>query len=592
MYKRLGVAEYAEVVENMGRGLLVFEPATDSGTFTLVYKSPEATRLLADSPAHDGWGGCPLHASLPQVLTAVAATGEKHSTEVRLEGAAATLWLRVTVYPLKGGPRLWALLEDVTEARQAQRHQAESEALFRMVTENCRDCLCLHGDRARFLYASPAIRHVLGYEPEEIVGLTPFDLAHPGDLQNVLDPFRRMMLSGEPHGSVTARFRHKLGGYRWLEAAVVKVADCPLPGVYYQSSTRDVTERMLLEQRLTEMGYRDALTGLYNRGYFEEELKRLDRRRSGTVGLVIVDVDGLKVINDALGHDAGDELLKRTARTLTECFRQEDLIARIGGDEFAVLLNDVALEDLRQSGRRIMSMVEEDNCGNPPALSLSLGYAAGEDIATPMRELFRAADDNMYRDRVYRGKSARGAIVNILRRLLTERDLATEEHGNRLEALAVKLGQAAGLSEEQLSALSLFAQFHDVGKVGVPDAILSKPGPLTAHERKEVERHCDVGYRIASASSELLPIAEWILRHHEWWNGKGYPLGLRGEDIPLECRLLAIVDAYDAMTSDRPYRKAMNHEAATAELTRCAGIQFDPGLVGIFTNLNLDGIGP
>jgi diguanylate cyclase (GGDEF)-like protein/PAS domain S-box-containing protein len=580
VYKRLGVTEFAEVMENVGQGLLVFEPAAAGGVFSLAYKSPEAARLLAIAPAHDGWEGCPLRDSLPAVLAAVAATGERRSTEVRLDTAAGRVWLRAGVFPLKGGPRLGVLLEDVTEARQAQQRQAESEALFRMVTENCRDCLCLHGEKARYLYASPAIRHVLGYEPEEVVGLTPFDLAHPSDLQAILEPFRRMMLTGAPHGSVTARYRHKLGDFRWLETMVVRVEGCPLPGVLYQSSTRDVTERMLLEERLTEMGYRDALTGLYNRGYFEEELKRLDRRRSGSVGLFIVDVDGLKVINDALGHDAGDELLRRTARTLVECFRQEDLIARIGGDEFAVLLTDVTLEDLRLAGRRITGKVDEDNCGNPPALSLSLGYAAGQDNATPMRELFREADDNMYRDRLYRGKSARGAIVNILRRLLTERDFATEEHGNRLEALAIRLGQAAGLSEERLSDLALFAQFHDVGKVGVPDAILGKPGPLTTHERKEVERHCDVGYRIASASSELLPIAEWILRHHEWWNGKGYPLGLGGEDIPLE---------YDAMTSDRPYRKAMSHEAALEELSRCAGTQFDPGLVAVFRGLDFDG---
>ncbi len=585
MAKRLGISEYAGVVKNMGQGLLVFEPAAADGSFALAYESPEATRLLVSKAVGTLWDCCLLKDSLPAALAAVATTGERHSAEKRLDTASGPLWLRFSVFPLAGGPRLGVLLDNVTEARRAQQQQAESELLFRMVTENCRDCLCLHGENARFVSASPAIKLVLGYEPEEIIGLTPFDLAHPDDRESILVPFRRMMASGALYGSVTTRYRHKQGSYRWLETVVVKVAGCPLPGVLFQSSTRDVTERKLLEEQLTEMGYRDALTGLYNRTYFEEELKRLDRRRGGLVGLVIADVDGLKLVNDALGHDAGDELLKRTARTLTECFRAEDLIARIGGDEFAVLLEDVTIDDLRQACRRITAKIEEDNCGNPPALSLSLGFASSEDRASPMRELFREADDNMYRDRLYRGKSARGAIVNILRRLLTERDFATEEHGTRLETLAVMLGQAAGLSEERLGDLALFAQFHDVGKVGVPDAILSKPGTLTPHERKEVERHCDVGYRIASASSELMPIAELILRHHEWWNGQGYPLGLGGEDIPLECRVLAIVDAYDAMTSDRPYRRAMSHEAAMAELRRCAGTQFDPKLVEIFAEL-------
>ncbi len=589
MDRRLGVAEYAEVVENMGQGLLVFAIPEEGGAWVPVYMSPEAARLLALPAGRRGWDTCPLRECLPAVLAAVAATGERRTTEERLGADAAERWLRLRFFPLRGGRRIGALLEDATEARQTQRRLAESEALFRMLSESSRDCLCLHADRGRYVYVSPATKLILGYEPEEMAGRTPFDFAHPDDLQAILEPFRRMMVTGMPYGRVTARYRHKNGEYRWLETSVVRVAGCPLPGVVFQSSTRDVTERKQLEEQLTEMGYRDALTGLYNRGYFEEELKRLDRRRIGSVGLMIVDVDGLKVVNDALGHDAGDELLRRTAQTLAECFRKEDLIARIGGDEFAVLLNDATMDDLRMAGRRIMAKVECDNCGNPPALSLSLGFAAGGDHMTPMRELFRAADDNMYRDRLYRGRSARGAIVNILRRLLTERDVATEEHGSRLETLVLRFGRAAGLSEEQLGDLALLAQFHDVGKVGVPDAILSKAGPLTSQERGAVERHCDVGYRIASASSELMPIAEWILRHHEWWNGKGYPLGLAGEAIPFECRLLAIADAYDAMRSSRPYRRALGHGEALAELRRYAGSQFDPRLVDIFLSLDFEG---
>ena len=233
----------------------------------------------------------------------MATTGERHSAEKRLDTASGPLWLRFSVFPLAGGPRLGVLLDNVTEAPRAQQQQAESELLFRMVTENCRDCLCLHGENARFVYASPAIKLVLGYEPEEIIGLTPFDLAHPDDRESILVPFRRMMASGALYGSVTTRYRHKQGSYRWLETVVVKVAGCPLPGVLFQSSTRDVTERKLLEEQLTEMGYRDALTGLYNRTYFEEELKRLDRRRGGLVGLVIADVDGLKLVND---HEYGN----------------------------------------------------------------------------------------------------------------------------------------------------------------------------------------------------------------------------------------------------------------------------------------------
>jgi HD-GYP domain-containing protein (c-di-GMP phosphodiesterase class II) len=144
------------------------------------------------------------------------------------------------------------------------------------------------------------------------------------------------------------------------------------------------------------------------------------------------------------------------------------------------------------------------------------------------------------------------------------------------------LGEAAGLPKRTLSELRLSAQFHDIGKVGIPDRILFKPGPLTSQEYSEMKRHCEIGHRIALSTPDLAPIAKYILHHHEWWNGQGYPMGLKGSEIPLECRILAIVDAYDAMTNNRPYRQAMTHKQAIAELKRCSGKQFDPWLTAIF----------
>jgi len=167
-------------------------------------------------------------------------------------------------------------------------------------------------------------------------------------------------------------------------------------------------------------------------------------------------------------------------------------------------------------------------------------------------------------------------------KMLEARDFITEGHADRVEELSADLGRTLGLTEKKISDLRLLAKFHDIGKVGIPDQILFKPGALTTEERKEMNRHSEIGYRIAKSSADLLPIADWILKHHERWNGQGYPLGLSGETIPLECRILAIVDSYDAMTNHRPYRKAMSQTAAIAELRHCAGKQFDPQLVEKF----------
>lgn len=167
-------------------------------------------------------------------------------------------------------------------------------------------------------------------------------------------------------------------------------------------------------------------------------------------------------------------------------------------------------------------------------------------------------------------------------KMLEVRDFATEEHSQRLAQMAIGLSERVGLPEHRENDLRLLAQFHDVGKIGVPDYILLKPAALSADERKEMKRHSEIGHRIANVITELQPIAEFILKHHEKWDGTGYPLGLAGESIPIENRILAIVDAYDAMTSDHPYRRAMSHEAAAAEIKKGRSSQFDPELADEF----------
>jgi len=170
-------------------------------------------------------------------------------------------------------------------------------------------------------------------------------------------------------------------------------------------------------------------------------------------------------------------------------------------------------------------------------------------------------------------------------KLLEARDYITEGHADRLQAILARMGADLFFSAQSISDLRLFAQFHDIGKVGIPDSILLKPGPLTAEERTEMQRHPEIGHRIAQSAPDLAPIADWVLKHHEWWNGNGYPLGLSGIEIPLECRILAIADAYDAMTSDRPYRKSLSHGEALQEIKNCSGTQFDPELVTKFITL-------
>jgi diguanylate cyclase (GGDEF)-like protein len=362
----------------------------------------------------------------------------------------------------------------------------------------------------------------------------------------------------------------------------------------YQRSTHRALRAMRLA--LT-----DPLTGLGNHRHFHERLQRelIAAEEAGDpLTLCLIDVDDFKRINDRYGHPAGDRVLSQVATKL----RQGGEAFRLGGDEFAVLLPEhdeaTALDTATSIIERLRAMQLEHN----EQVTVSAGVATFPVQGVGRDELIRLADSALYwakehgknRVRLYRpevvelaelkklasgaDRAARFRAAASLAKAVDARDVYTGSHSERVADLAVRVAERMGLSHELVELTRLAASLHDLGKLAIPEEILRKPGPLTDPERLVLERHPQIGYRMLE-SLGVTPIAEWVLHHHERWDGTGYPDGLHGEDIPLGARIIFVADAFDAMTNDRVYRGRLGIDAAVEELESCAGTQFDPDAV-------------
>ncbi len=336
----------------------------------------------------------------------------------------------------------------------------------------------------------------------------------------------------------------------------------------------DISKRKKAEDEIIYLSYHDPLTGLYNRRFFEQELKRLDVARNLPLSIILGDVNGLKLTNDIFGHAAGDEILKEAANVFRSACRADDIVARWGGDEFIVILPQTTAEDAAKIASRIRSAYDKIS-KRLLKYTISLGCATKETEDVKIDWILHRADELMYLDKTANAKSADYENIKYIYEKLHLKDPRNKEHADNVVLFATKIGEALNFSAAEMSLLREAAYYHDIGKIALT-AIESENGP-------DYRKHPTVGFRILSVSERTMEIAKYVLNHHEHWDGTGYPKGLKGEAIPLLSRIVAIAEHYDNLRRNKEHM--LSREEALDALAEKAGTIFDPDIVDAFIDL-------
>lgn len=325
----------------------------------------------------------------------------------------------------------------------------------------------------------------------------------------------------------------------------------------------------------------DALTGLYNRNYFKQYILNENQMKIENAAILMADINGLKVVNDAFGSDYGDQVMIDFSKLIKEVLPQDAICARWGGDEFAIYLKGYGRNEAEALAGTFKKAFTDLN---PTEINLSLafGWEATQGHVMDLFKLLSTAEDAMIRSKVLETESTRSSMVVAILHTLHEKNPREEAHSRRVSELCYKLGQAMELSEKELHDLKIIGLLHDIGKIAIDENILNKPGKLVHDEWMEIKRHPEIGYRILSSAPEMRDYAHTIMCHHERIDGKGYPNGLAGEDIPVYAKMISIIDSFDAMTCERPYREPLSNDEAVEELKKHSGSQFDSKLVELF----------
>ena len=466
---------------------------------------------------------------------------------------------------------------DITDLKIALEETLEQkEELERFFTINL-DLLCITDFQGNFIRVNKSWERILGYSVEYLLKTNFLSYVHPEDLEMTLEAVNNLN-EGNPVINFINRYKAWDGSYKYIEWR-----SAPYNNLIY-AAARDITERKEQEKEVEYLSYHDQLTGLYNRRYMEDSIKRLDEERNLPLCIMMIDVNGLKMANDAFGHKMGDRLLVTAAEILKSVTRADDILCRVGGDEFMLILPETDSEAATKIKKRISERSRESLLDSV-VVSLAVGFEIKISAFQDINDILRQSDSNMYKDKFKNGRAMRLQTVNNIINDIDKKYSHEKKHRNKVAEYSLMIGDALNFDENRMEDLKLAALVHDVGKIKISGELLNKKGKPSKEEWEELKKHPVIGYNILKAVDEYAGIADEVLHHHERWDGKGYPKRLKGEEIPLISRILSVADAFEAMTSERPYKSQKTVEEAITELKKYSGKQFDPEITEIFIKL-------
>ncbi|MDZ4195888.1 MAG: PAS domain S-box protein [Candidatus Izemoplasmatales bacterium] len=425
----------------------------------------------------------------------------------------------------------------------------------------------------QFIYVNPAYEKMMGMDKSQIIGKTVLELM-PDTEDYWIQEFSKVAMTQVPE-----RYTNYAKEFdKWFSVSVYS----PNEGEFAVLIT-DVTSIIKHEEELEYISKHDDLTSIPNRYYFNDTLPTIDKEANYPIAIMMMDINGLKLINDSFGIEAGNVALKQVSSTLQLLKKETDFIARIGSDEFVMICPRTTLKQIQEIKKRISEQISTFVI-HDIQYSLAIGFEVKQSSDQALVDVLKRAENNLFKDKIIHGQSTRGHAIMSIFATLTNKYFEEQVHSTSVSRYCRLIGEQLHLPERDLAELALAGKLHDIGKIAIPDDVLKKPGKLSVEEWKVMMDHTINGYEILRAADEYSDLATYALTHHERIDGRGYPNGLAGNDIPLFSRIICIADAFEAMTSDRVYKKAIKMTEAIQELIKHSGTQFDEELVSIFIN--------